>query len=162
MNRRAQRGFGLGLGNDLSDYVILLAIVVILAVIAVPQFLNLRKQQRVAEAVASLSAAKAAMEGAFAAGGPADMSQKVGKGWAPSGAEHVLSAAIGSDGTITLLFADSIAPQGENVLQIVPVSAGTALDLSRVSSRGRTFEWQCGGPAGKTTLPEEFRPEDCR
>lgn len=24
------------------------------------------------------------------------------------------------------------------------------------------FEWQCGGPAGKTTLPEKFRPKSCR
>jgi hypothetical protein len=69
---------------------------------------------------------------------------------------------IARDGRITLRFTDAVAPEAENQIQIVPVSGGKALDLSESANKGLKFDWECGGPAGKTTLPEKFRPQDCR
>ena len=91
------------------------------------------------------------------------MSQSAVTGWtAPAPTEHLQLAAIGKHGTITLRFAESVAPKGQNEVQIVPVSGGKAVDLSLAANAGRKFEWQCGGPAGKTTLPAEYRPKNCR
>lgn len=162
MNRGKQLGFGLGLHSGLSDLLTVLAIIVILAVVAIPQFLDIRTQQRVGEAIASLEPVRAAVRKVFATKGPGDMAQSLPAGWAPAEVEHVHSVAIGHNGTITVLFDESIAPQGENVIQIVPVSREKPLDLSHASSAGRAFDWQCGGPAGRTTLPTKYRPEGCR
>jgi hypothetical protein len=107
--------------------------------------------------------AKAAVERAFANRGPTDMSRRATTGWIrPESRQNVQSMAIEKDGTITLRFTDAVAPQAENQVQIVPVSGGKALDLSQPTNKGLKFEWQCGGPAGKTTLPEKLRPKDCR
>ena len=162
MNQRRQLGFGLGLRNTYSDLAIPLGIIVILALIAVYKYQDFLAQARVSEGIASVARAQAAVEKAFAAHGPADMALRVATGWAPSATEHLQTVAIGNNGTITLQFAETVAPQGENVIQIVPVFAGQALDLSQAAGSGRKFEWQCGGPAGKTTMPEKYRPEHCR
>jgi hypothetical protein len=40
--------------------------------------------------------------------------------------------------------------------------SGKPLDLSQPTNAGLKFEWQCGGPAGKSTLAEKIRPKECR
>lgn len=163
MKYKSQLGFGLGLGGSFSDTVVVLIIIGILVAVAVPAYRDYWRLARVSEAVASAAGAKAAVEKAFAAKGPADMSQSAVTGWtAPAATEHLQLAAIGKDGAITLRFADSVAPQGQNEIRIVPVSGGKPVDLSLAANAGRKFEWQCGGPAGKTTLLEKHRPKDCR
>ena len=162
--RSSQRGFGLGLGGGLFDTIVVPLIVIgVLVWIAIPAYRDYRTLARVNEGIGLAAPAKAAVEKAFAAKGPADMSQRATTGWTvPAPAEHLQSVAIAGDGKITLRFNESVAPQGENEIQIVPVSGGKALDLSSAASAGRKFEWQCGGPAGRTTVLEKYRPKDCR
>jgi type II secretory pathway pseudopilin PulG len=163
MNRKSQLGFGLGLGGSFSDTLVTLAILGILGYIAVTNYGDYRARVRVLEALGSAAMARTAVEQAFAAKGPADMSQTAVTNWtAPVATEHLQSVTIGKDGTITLRFAQSVAPQGQNEIRIVPVSGGQPVDLSLAANAGRKFEWQCGGPAGQTTLAEKFRPKDCR
>ena len=91
------------------------------------------------------------------------MSLRATTGWTPPGsARRLQSVAIRSDGVVTLQFTVSVAPLGENEIQIVAVSGGKALELSSAASAGRKFEWQCGGAAGKATVPERYRQMDCR
>jgi len=162
MNRGKQLGFGLGLHSTLSDLLPVLAILVILTVVAVPQYLDFRTQKRVREAIASLEPARAAVRKAFETKGPGDMALSLPAGWAPADMAHVQSVAIGHNGSITIQFAESIAPRGQNVLQLVPVRDGKPVDLSRPAAAGWRFEWRCGAPAGDPALPEKYRPVDCR
>jgi Tfp pilus assembly protein PilE len=165
MNRKWQLGFGLGLGGGFFDMVVVPAIIIaILVFVAIPAYTDFKARASVNEELAAVvPGAKAAVERAFANRGPTDMSRRATTGWIrPESRQNVQSMAIEKDGTITLRFTDAVAPQAENQVQIVPVSGGKALDLSQPTNKGLKFEWQCGGPAGKTTLPEKLRPQDCR
>ena len=159
MNHKAQLGFGLGLGGGLSDTVVTLGIISILAGFGYYAFQDYKVLVRVTEAINSTANARTAIEKTFAKNA-VDMSQLVNS--LPSANEPLQSVSIARDGTITLQFTDKVAPPGENVVQIVPVFGGKAVDLSLAANAGRKFEWQCGGPAGKTTLPEKYRPKSCR
>jgi type IV pilus assembly protein PilA len=163
MTHKAQLGFGLGLHGSIGDTLVTLGIIAVIAYIAVPAFRDYKALAHAVKAIESVTPAKAAIEKSFAAKGPADMSQSAVTGWtAPAATEQLQSVVIGRDGVITLRFTDNVAPQGQNEIQIVPVVAGKAVDLSLAANAGRKFEWQCGGPAGKTTLPEKHRPKNCR
>ena len=163
LRRKAQLGFGLGLGGGFFDMVVVPAIMIaILVLIAIPAFNDYKARSRVSAGLAAAATARDAVEKTFARA-PADMSQRRNTRWIPPASrEGVQSLAIARDGTITLRFTDEVAPQAENQLQIVPVSGGKPLDLSQPANAGLKFEWQCGGGAGKSTLPEKFRPKDCR
>jgi Tfp pilus assembly protein PilE len=163
MQRKRQRGFGLGLRSGVGDMLWTLAIIGVLVAIAIPAYSDYAARSRVNDGLAAAGSARAAVEKTFAAKGPTDMSRRANTGWMPPAfKEHLQSLAIARDGTITVRFTDAVAPQAENQVQIVPVSGGAPVDLSQAASAGRKFEWQCGGPAGKTTLPEKFRPTTCR
>ena len=162
---RGQLGFGLGLGGGFFDMVVVPAIIIsILVLVSIPAYDNYRGLSRVSKELTEVGApAKAAVEKAFITRGPADMSRRSNTGWMrPGFRQHLQSADIARDGSITLRFTNDVAPQAENQIQIVPVSGGKALDLSQATNAGLKFEWQCGGPAGKSTLPEKFRPKECR
>ena len=163
--RKAQLGFGLGFHPSFFDTIVLpILIVGILALVAIPSFNNYLGLSRVSKELAEVAApARAAVEKAFITRGPTDMSRRSSTGWLrPGFRQYLQSADIGKDGTITLRFTSEIAAQAENQIQIVPVSGGKPLDLSQATNAGLKFEWQCGGAAGKTTLPEKFRPKECR
>jgi hypothetical protein len=162
---KAQLGFGLGLGgNFIETLVIPAATLAVLAVVAVPAYYDYRAKARVIEELQAVAApARIAVEKAFGVRGPADMSRRSNTGWLrPGFRQYLQSADIAKDGIITLRFTNEVAPRAENQIQIVPVSGGKLLDLSQPANAGLKFEWQCGGSAGKTTLPEKFRPKECR
>ena len=163
MKHKAQLGFGLGLHSSIADTAVTVIIIVVLVLIAIPAFKDYKALAQAVKAIESVSPAKAAIEKSFAAKGPADMSQIAVAGWtAPAPTEQLQSVVIGRDGVITLRFTEEVAPQGQNEIQIVPVVAGKTVDLSLAANAGRKFEWQCGGPAGKTTMLEKHRPKNCR
>ena len=163
MKHKAQLGFGLGLHGSIGDTVVMIVIFAVLVYIAVPAYNDYKALSLAVKAIESVVPAKAAIEKSFAAKGPADMSQSAVTGWtAPAPTEQLQSVVIGRDGVITLRFTENVAPQGQSEIQIVPVIAGKAMDLSLAANAGRKFEWQCGGPAGKTTLQEKHRPKNCR
>lgn len=156
-----QLGFGLGLHGSLFDVLWPVFMIGIFVFVAAPVYQNYSTTVRVSKGLAAAAPAKAAVEKAFAATGPGNMSQLAG--WSPPPpSEHLQSVAIANDGTITVSFKESVAPAGKNSVQLVPISGGKRLDLSVAASAGRKFDWQCGGAAGKTTLAEEHRPKECR
>jgi Tfp pilus assembly protein PilE len=163
MHRKQQLGFGLGFGGGFFEWIVVPAVIIgILVLVAIPSYNNYRALSRVNEELAIVApGAKAAIEKAFATRGPADMSRRSSTGWIrPAVRQNLQSMDIAKDGTITLRFTDAVAPQAENQLDIVPVFEGKALDLSQAANARLKFEWRCG--AGKTTLPEKYRPKDCR
>ncbi len=165
LRRKAQLGFGLGLGGGFFDMIVVPAVIIaILVLVAIPAYTDFKARGFVDEELAAVvPGAKAAVERAFASRGPADMSRRSTTGWfMPTSRPYLQSMAIEKDGTITLRFTEAVAPQEENQVEIVPVSGGKAVDLSQPTNKGLKFEWKCGGPAGNTTLPGKLRPKDCR
>src|SRR5688572_25480755 len=163
-SRKEQLGFGLGLGGGFFELIVVPAVIIgILVLVAIPAYNDYKAKSFVNEELAIVApGAKAAVEKTFATRGPADMSRRSNTGWIRPTRPNLQSMDIDRDGTITLRFTDAVEPQAENQIQIVPVSGGKTLDLSAPANKGLKFEWQCGGPAGKTTLPEKYRPQDCR
>jgi type IV pilus assembly protein PilA len=140
-----------------------IAIVGILAVVSLPAYLDYQGRLRVESALALADPARAAIEKGFAELGPADMTQLAGAGWKPpTPMDYVQSVAVAGNGVITIRFTQRFAEADKNQIQIVPVAGGKAIDLSDAANKGTKFEWECGGTAGKTTLPARFRPAKCR
>ena len=173
--RKRQLGFGLGFGGSFSDRVVVPAVIfAILAVVAIPSFVNYRVLSRVSNELAEVGApAKAAIEKAFITRGPADMSRRSNTGWMrPGFRQYLQSADIAKDGTITLRFTGEVAPQAENQIQIVPVSGGKPLDLSQAanpasSSNGSAAERRarahCRRSSGRRRVaPAALRSEAAR
>jgi len=158
--RSSQGGFGLGLHSSFFDtFVLPLIIIGILAWIAIPAFDEYKIKSQVSSGLKDAEKAQSAIEKAHAAGNFADLAKR---GWPTVGSDFLRAIVIGNDGRITLQYAESVGPPGGNEIQIVPVASGKPLDLSRDPARGLKWDWQCGGPAGKTTVPEKYRPKTCR
>ncbi len=158
-----QRGFGLGLGGSVYETLLLpIILVAIIASVGWWAYGDYRMKARVKAGLALAAPAQAAVEKTFAAKGPLDFAATGNTGWVspPPGAD-VQIITIARTGVITVRYTALLAAAGENQIQIVPVSEGNALDLSNPASAGRKFTWQCGGAAGKTTLPAKIRG-DCR
>ena len=146
-----------------SELYIVAAVMAILVVIAVPAYLDFTARSRIAEGVAVANGARDAVAKAFSARGPADMSQRAITGWTPPPtSESVQSVSIEKTGTVTIRYTDKVSPAETNQVQIVPVTGGKALDLSDPANKGAIFEWECGGAAGRTTVPTKIRPGNCR
>ena len=158
--KRSQSGF---IPAGRTEFMIGVAVVGICAAVAISAWQDYRGRSSVAEGLAFASIARVAVAKAFAAGGPADMSRPGHVKWTPPAAtENIRSVTIGKNGWINILYTDKIGGEGQRQLQIVPVAGGKALDLSDSASKGAKFEWECGGPAGKATVPVKYRPEKCR
>jgi type II secretory pathway pseudopilin PulG len=142
---------------------IVVAVIGCAMAVAIPAWHDYRARTGVNEGIERARAAHDAVAKAFAANGPADMSLSGYLKWTPPATtEDVQSVSIGKNGWINIVYTEKIARSGENELQIVPVAKGKALDLSDPASKGAKFEWQCGGAAGRTTVPAKYLPKDCR
>jgi hypothetical protein len=155
--RRQQRGFGLGLSGNLFDNgIVLLIMLAIAGFVGWTAYSDYRGRKDVAAGVALAAEARAAVEKAFASKGPADFSTAAG--WTTAAPTDVVrSITIEKSGAITVRYTERVADKGHQELQIVPVADGKPLDLSNPASKGRKFTWECGGSAGKTTVPEKLR-----
>lgn len=147
----------------MAENMVLIAIIGYVATVVVPTYQYFSTQADVGNGIALAGPARIAIEKTFAELGPGDMAQRA-EGKLPSSAGHVQSISIGRDGVVTIRFrfSESIAPADRNQIQIVPVSGGKALDLSDPASKGKKFEWQCGGSAGASTFAVKHRPPGCR
>ncbi|MGE0876416.1 MAG: pilin [Burkholderiales bacterium] len=161
---RSQRGFGLGLGTSYFETLVMPALILtVLALVAIPAWLDHKARERITGGLAQAAKAQAAVERAFMTKGPGDFSQAPVSGWTPpKPGEFVESIRISRTGIITVRYTAKVATAEENELQIVPMADGKPLDLSNPASKGRKFSWQCGGGAGNTTVRESRRPETCR
>lgn len=145
------------------EAMIVIAIYGVVIAVAIPAYQDYGRRSAVAEGIALAHAARDAVARTFAAKGPADMSRSGYLGWAPPAAtEDVRSVSVGKNGWISILYTEKIGEDGKNVVQIVPVANGKALNLSDPANKGVKFEWECGGAAGRTTVPPQYRPPHCR
>jgi type IV pilus assembly protein PilA len=72
---------------------------------------------------------------------------------------------IEKNGSILIAYQNSVAPDGANILSIIPVNdassnAVVALDLSLKGEQPWAGIWSCKSPA--TTLPAKLQPSDCK
>jgi len=159
-----QGGIGRGAGHGFVDieFWIFVALAGIFVAVAIPAWQDYRGKSRVEQALVLALPAQVAVQKAFAVRGPADMAQPASTGWAPPAPiVGVKSVDISRGGVITIRFTADVDRDGAQ-LQIVPVAAGKALDLSDPASKGTAFQWECGGAAGKSDLRRSFLPQSCR
>ena len=87
-----QRGFGLGFGGSWFETIGMpLAVVAVLVVVSIPYYLDHRTKLKIRAGLAHAASARAAVEKAFAARGPADMSLASTTGWSAARGEGVPS-----------------------------------------------------------------------
>jgi len=154
-----QRGFG---GDGLGFMSWVGATGVMLAV-ALPAWQDYSVLSRVEDGIALANPARDAIANMFAEQGPADMALQASSKWTPpSPTDDVQSVSIDRGGAITVRFKQSIASADQNQIQIVPVAGGRALDLNDQANKGKSFQWQCAGEAGKSTLATRYVPSSCR
>lgn len=159
-----QRGFGLGFRSSVFETIGLpLIIMAVLAWFAWGAYGDHQARTRVEAGLLRAAAAQAAVDKAVALRGPVAFPAALRAHWTPPAPDEFLeSIRIEDNGVITLRFTARVADEGENQIQIVPVVRDRAIDLGAASSAGSTYAWQCGGPAGKSTVPTERRPDTCR
>lgn len=161
---RDQRGFGLGFGGSVFETVALpLIIMAVLGWFAWGAFGDYQARTRVVAGLARAAAAQAAVDKAFALRGSLAFPAALQAHWSPPAPdEFVQSIRVEDNGVITLRFTARVAEAGENQIQIVPVVQDWALDLGAASNAGLKYAWQCGGAAGRSTVPSARRPDTCR
>ena len=149
--------------GGLIEVRLVVALFVIAFAVGIPAYLDYRKRSKVGEGLEAAALARDAITKAFVSGGPADMSQRAVTGYvSPSAGEIVQRITVAKSGTITISYSEAVGYEHERVIQVVPVANGKALDLSEPASKGAKLEWQCGGDAGRTTVPKTYRPQSCR
>ena len=152
--KHAQRGFGLGLGGDSFQTILVpLILIGIIGAIAWPVFSDYMTEARMREGFALVRSAQAAVEKASAESGPRDFSIAGAPGWTPPAPnDYLQSVSIAKSGIIIIRYTARVSNAGENGLQIVPVAGGKPLDLSSPASAGKKFSWQCEGGSAKSIL----------
>lgn len=145
------------------EFPIMIAVVGVSLAIAIPWWQDIGMRIRVEDGIALAHPARETVGKIFAAEGPADMARQVSGKWAPPApTADVQSVTVTKDGVITVRFSPKISAAEESQIQIVPVAAGDALDLSDPANRGKAFTWQCAGNTGKSTLAPKWVPRSCR
>ncbi len=138
-----------------------LAIVIVLILVLIPRYFEYRAKQAIHAGLIVAAGARAAIEKAFTARGPSDMSLVATTGWSVPREEGTASISIAKDGAITLRYGQNVAPASANQIRIVPTSDGKPIDLSEPSSIGKKIGWICSRDPGLTTVNSKLLPQDC-
>ncbi len=150
-------------GRQTELPLLILAIGLIAAAVAIPAWNDFTKRKQVLTGFFLADTARLAVEQSFRDQGPADMSRPdISRVALPAPTSEVQSLVVARDGTITVVFSAAVAEPGANTLQIAPVAGGKPFDLSDPANQGKPYDWECGAAAGKSTLPEKWRPSKCR
>ena len=72
----------------------------------------------------------------------------------PAATTNVSSVTSEATGRITIIYATTVVPAGNETIFLTPTPA----DLSAASSTGETIRWSCTGG----TVPPQYRPANCR
>jgi type IV pilus assembly protein PilA len=152
-------------GFTLIEIMVVIAIIGILAALAVPKYQDYIAKTRIAEGLSLAAAAKLAVTEVYSGKGAADMSDATQETFKSTTTNSVKEVKIEKTGAITVIYQSSVAPDGANVLNIMPVNNSAsdtvqALDLSSSNSEPWAGIWSCKSPT--TTLPKKLLPADCR
>jgi type IV pilus assembly protein PilA len=152
-------------GFTLIEIMVVIAIIGILAALAVPKYQDYIAKTRIAEGLSLAAAAKLAITEVYSGKGATDMSEATQETFKSATTHSVKEVKIEKTGAITVVYQSSVAPEGSNILNIIPVNnAGSdvieAVDLSSGKSQPWAGIWSCKSPA--TTLPQKLLPADCK
>ena len=152
-------------GFTLIEIMVVIAIIGILAALAVPKYQDYIAKTRVAEGLSLAAAANLAVTEVYSGKGPADMADATSQNFKSTTTNSVKEVKIDKSGAILITYQSSVAPDGANVLGIVPVNNSAtatveALDLSSKQSQPWAGIWSCKSPT--TTLPAKLQPSDCK
>ena len=152
-------------GFTLIEIMVVIAIIGILAALAVPKYQDYIAKTRIAEGLSLAAAAKLSVTEVYSGKGAADMSDATQETFKSTTTNSVKEVRIEKTGAITVVYQSSVAPDGANVLNIIPVNSSAsdsvvAVDLSSAQSQPWAGIWSCKSPA--TTLPKKLLPADCR
>ena len=147
-------------GFTLIEIMVVIAIIGILAALAVPKYQDYIAKTRVAEGLSLAAGAKLAVTEVYSGKGAADMQLATEQTFKSTTTNSVKEVKIEKTGAITVIYQSSVAPEGANILSIVPVNDVTPIDLSSKQEQPWAGIWSCKSPA--TTLPTKLQPSDCK
>ena len=152
-------------GFTLIEIMVVIAIIGILAALAVPKYQDYIAKTRVAEGLSLAAAAKLAVTEVYSGKGPTDMADATSQSFKSTTTNSIKEVKIDKSGAILITYQSSVAPDGANVLGIVPVNNSAsetveALDLSSKQAQPWAGIWSC--KSASTTLSPKLLPTDCK
>ncbi len=164
MNKQMQKGF------TLIELMVVIVIIGILAAIAIPSYLDNANRAKITEGINLMSPVKSSIAESYIGAGvmPSNHGQA---GLLSNSSEYAAGVVLGigwtqstpSTGLITITYDDSKLGQG------VTATSNTLVFAAAGSANG--VQWNCRNtpvtspsaiPAATGTLPEKYRPQNCR